>query len=413
MELWRRVILLVFVCVALWLAKLASLAPVILVRTVDFAEKQEKEGSYLGVRIMTEEKQRLFDMPLNEYIAEVTGGGLFHAEGKEWEGLFSNVMSITEGKAVPKEWSKRLPSDQHPMKVVFFRADEPPVNTLSEYFRKANDRVYVSRAKGDRTEYLELEYRVYSDDDFHFGSGLSNYPHPPTYLFFPYRTFSLWLALAGLIIYLVLPRTKADPKAIQYPLWRMVLGDILSFILIVPFFSFPFFIIGGTLQAFTVGWPLLIFFWPFLFIAIWLLVISAWFASYQILVLTDRLRISTYKGAKDFLYNDMACFQPVVFRSPRWLIILSWLAAISGRGSARIGATGRAMILSSSEYQSIGIEMKNGSMLYINISDMMGNSMLKESKDILRALRHSGVQQKTEAKEIRSLGLETVRLPVP
>ncbi|MBI2831603.1 MAG: hypothetical protein HYX79_05025 [Chloroflexi bacterium] len=185
MELWRRVILLVFVCVALWLAKLASLAPVILVSTVDFAEKQQKEGSYMGVRRMTEEKQRLSDMPLNEYIAEVTGGGLFHAEGNEWEGLFSHVMSITEGKGVPTEWSKRLPSDQHPMKVLFFRADEPPVNTFSKYFRKANDRVYVSRTKGDRTEYLELEYRVYSDDDFHFGSGLSNYPHPPTYLFFP------------------------------------------------------------------------------------------------------------------------------------------------------------------------------------------------------------------------------------
>ncbi|MBI2831602.1 MAG: hypothetical protein HYX79_05020 [Chloroflexi bacterium] len=71
------------------------------------------------------------------------------------------------------------------------------------------------------------------------------------------------------------------------------------------------------------------------------------------------------------------------------------------------------MILSSSEYQCIGIEMKNGSMLYINVSDMMGTSMLKESKDILKALRQSGVQQKTEAKEIRSLGLETVRLPVP
>ena len=98
MELWRRVILLVFVCVALWLAKLASLAPVILVRTVDFTEKQEKEGSYMGVRIMTEEKQRLSDMPLNDYIAEVTGGGLFHAEGKEWEGLFSGSWQESMGR---------------------------------------------------------------------------------------------------------------------------------------------------------------------------------------------------------------------------------------------------------------------------------------------------------------------------
>jgi len=413
MELWRRVILLVFVCVALWLVKLASLAPVILVRTVDFTEKQEKEGSYMGVRIMTEEKQRLSDMPLNEYIAEVTGGGLFHAEGKEWEGLFSNVMSITEGKAVPKEWSKRLPSDQHPMKVLFFRADEPPVNTLSVYFRKANDRVYISRTKGDRTEYLELEYRVYSDDDFHFGSGFSNYPTPPTYMLFPYRQYSLYIALVGLLMYIVIPRQKQHPQAIRYPLWRIFLGDVVAMLIIVPFFTFPFVIVGGSTQAFTEGWPFLLFFWPVFFLGVWLLTISAWFASFSLVMMNDRLKLSTHKGEREFSYKDMEYFQPVIFKPPKWLIVLSWLAALSAKGSMRVGATGRAMILSGAEYGSLSIRLKNGADILINITDQMGSTLLKGFERIVERLKQQGVQEKEEVRVMRSLGLETVRLPVP
>lgn len=54
-------------------------------------------------------------------------------------------------------------------------------------------------------------------------------------------------------------------------------------------------------------------------------------------------------------------FQPVVFKPPKWLIMLSWLAALSAKGSMRTGATGRAMILSSSEYGILSIRFKNGS----------------------------------------------------
>jgi hypothetical protein len=412
MELWRRLILLVLICVAIWLAKLASLAPVMLIEPLDFAEKQKNEGSYLGVRIMTDEKQRLSDMSLNDYIAEITGGRLFQVKGKEWDDIFDNAIAVAEGKSVRKEWAMRLPSDQHPMKVLFFRADEPPVNTLSGHFKKANDRVYVFRTMGNGTKYLELDYRVYSDDDFHFGSGLSNYPHPPTYLLFPYRTFSLWLALAGLIIYLALPRKKAYPGDIRYPFWRIVLGDILSFIVIVPFFSFPILIIGGSKQLFTQGWPLIPFFWPFFFLGVRLLQISAWFASYRVLLLEDRIRISTYRGLSEFLFRDMSFYQPVIFKPPKWLIAFSWLAALSGKGSAQIGAAGRAMILSSSASESIGIRLKNGSDLFINITDQMGNDALKGFKEILMKLKSNGVQETDEVREIRSLGLETMKFPV-
>jgi hypothetical protein len=411
MELWRRLILLAFTCAAIWLAKFAFLAPLVLVEYADFEERRKEAGTYMGVRIMTEEKQRLSAMPLHDYISEVTKDRLIKGEGKDWEELFTNGKAITEGKRVSKEWSRRLPSDPYPMKVLFFRADEPPVNTLSGYFKNPNDVVHVAYPRGKQTEYLELKYRVYSDDDFQFGSGLSSYPHPPSYLLYPSRKFSVWLVLIGLTAYVILPRAKIGAAAIRYPLWRIVLGDIVALLLIVPFFSFPMLIMGGSTQVFTKGWPVLLFFWPFFFLGIWLLVISAWFASYQILPLKDCLRISTYKGTRDFLFRDMAFFQPVVFKSPRWLIFMSWAAAVSGRGSARIGAAGRAMLLSSAEYGSIGIELKNGLTLYITTTDMMGTPLLKEAEGIIDTLRNAGVREKTEVKGIKSLGFETLRLP--
>ncbi|HWR57980.1 MAG TPA: hypothetical protein VN328_03750 [Thermodesulfovibrionales bacterium] len=401
----------VFACVAIWLAKLACLDPVVLVQSVDFAEKQKKEGSYMGFRLMTDEKQKLHDMPLHEYISEVTKGRLIRGDSRDWEELFANVKAITEDKRVSREWSRRLPSDQHPMKILFFRADEQFLSALSGYFRKAGDVAYAAKPGGKQTEYLKLEYRVYTDDDFHFGSGLSSYPHPPTYLFYPYRKYSLWLVFAGLIAYLFLPRAKSAPGSLQYPLWRMVLGDIASFLLIVPFFSLPIFVIGGSMQLFTAGWPLIPFFWPLFFIGVWLLVISAWFASYRILLLEDRLRISTYKGPVELPFGDISFFQPVIFRPPKWLIALSWLAALSGKGSAQIGAAGRAMILGSSASGSIGIRLKNGADVFINVTDQMGGNALKGFQKILKKMKENGIEEKDEVREIRSLGLETMRLP--
>jgi len=392
MELWRRLILLVCVCAAVFLSKVTSLSPLILTASADLAGRQERH-----------------DMPLNDYIARVTQGKLYRRDGREWEEILTKITALKEGKTVGKEWSKHLPADKYPMEVLFFRPDEAPVNTIAGYFRKDNDVLYVSLQKGQTTNYLELEYRTYSDDDFHFG-GLSSYPHPPIYMFYPYRRYSLWIALLGLLLYILLPRKK-DPEAIRYPLWRMVLGDIVAFLIAVPFFAFPFLITGGSLQAFTVGWPLFIFFWPFFFMGIWLLLISAWFAGFSIVITEDRLRLSTYKGKREYLYKDIEYFQPVIFKPPKWLIALSWTAALSGKGASRIGSTGRALILSGSEYSSLGIKMKNGSDLYINLTDMIGSDILKGSVKIIKAMKQAGVHEKSEVREIRSLGLETVRFP--
>jgi len=419
-ELWRRLLVLILACAAVLLAKYAALSPLVLVKPVDFKEKQKKEGSYMGVRIMTGEKQRLLDMPLVEYTMEKTRTRLFQVEGMLWKEIAETLAVVKEDDRLSKKWSKqkigkkwsrRLPSDQYPGTYLFFRPDEPPVNFFRDYFKQKHDEVYVSINEGNEPRYLSLQYRTYSDDNFYFGGGFSNPPNPPTYMLFPYRKYSLWLALFGLLFYIFSPVRQKKPNEIGYPRWRMVLGDVVSFLFIVPFFSLPFLITGGTIQAFTQGWPFLLFFWPISLIGIWLLFISAWFASFSVIVQEDRLCLFTYKGEREFPYADMEYFQSVIFKPPKCLIALSWLAALSGKGSAQIGAAGRAMILSGSASGSIGIRLNNGADIFINITDQMGNDALKGFKEILKKLKENGIPGKDEVREIRSLGLETMRLP--
>jgi len=414
MELWRRLILLLCLCIAVWLAKYADLSPVILIETIDFRELQTKEERYMGKRMpITEEKQRLLDMPLTEYTEEKAKSKLFQVEGREWEEVLQKLTILKEDSSLSKkrskqqigeEWSKRLPSDQYPGLYFFFKPDEAPVNSMNKYLAKKYDEVYISMLIDGNLRYLKLQYRTYSDDDFHFGTGFSSYHNPPTYMLFPYRQHGLYVALFGLLLYIFIPVPKRHPDAISYPRWRIVMGDIVALLMIVPFFSFPFLIVGGSLQTFTQGWPFLIMFWPISFLGIWLLIISAWFAGFSILMMEDRLVISTYKGGREFFYKDMEYFQPVIFKPPKWLIFLTWTAALSGRGSV-----GRAMILSGSASGSIGIRMKNKAEIFINITDQMGGTALKGFEKILQKLKENGIQEMDEVREIRSMGLEIMR----
>ncbi|MFA5352904.1 MAG: hypothetical protein WC291_01630, partial [Thermodesulfovibrionales bacterium] len=372
MELWRRLILLVCVCAGIFLFFYVSLSPLVIAEPVDFAEKQKKEGTYMGFRLPSEKAELLSRMPLREYIAETTKGRLFSVDAKDWGELFSAASAVKQGLPASKEWQQRLPSDQYPMKLLFFRADEQPVKGFSEQLREDNDRIFLSLREGAETEYLKLELRAYKDEDFHPGSGLSDYPRPPGSMLYPLRKHSLGLIIFGLGLYIILPWPGTDHRAIRYARWRIILGDILSFVVIAPFFAFPFLITGGALQAFTQAWPLFLFFWPLFFMGIWLLVIAAWFAGFSITVTGDRLKISTYnRGKRAFPYKDMESFQPVLFKPPRWLILLSWLAALSGKGSTRIGGSGRAIILNSSASGSLCIRMKNGAEIFIAVTDMM------------------------------------------
>jgi hypothetical protein len=410
MELWRRVFLISSLFAAILFALFADLSPVVIVSKVDFSDQQKKEGSYMGVRLMTDRTERLAGLPLHDYIAEATKGRLFNVEGRGWEPAVENAVAARGSRSLSKEWQKRLPSDQHPMGVLFFRPEEAPVNQLATLFQKSNDPVFLVQGTGEKAVYLKAETRVYSDGDFHLGSGFSHYPTPPTDFIYPLRKWSPWVALAGLALYVAIPWPKRPSGAMSYRRWRVVLCDVAAVIMTIPFFAFPFFIVGGVKQAFTEGWPLFFFFWPIVPLGILLVFLAAWFSSFSLLTLEDRLRIWNPWGPRDYPYEAMEYFQPVVIKPPKWLIALTWLAALAGKGNMRVGATGRALLMSSAAWGALGIRLRSGKDLIIGIADQLGTDTLDAGK-IIGALKKAGVKEVAEEREIRSMGLEMLRLP--
>lgn len=410
MELWRRVTLLSSCFAAVLVFLYADLSPVVIVQPVDFRDRQKHEGSYMGVRLMTERTERLAGLPLHDYVAEATKGRLFDVTGRGWETTAQCAAGARDPGALAKDWQRRLPSDRHPLGVLFFRPSEAPVDQLATLFAKSGDEVFLRLGTAEKAVYLKAQYRAYSDDDFHLGSGFTNYPTPPTSFLYPGRTWSAWIVAAGLALYLLLPWPKRPPEALAYKRWRVVLCDVAALILTVPFFAFPFLITGGAVQGFTVGWPLFFFFWPVGLIGLVLVWLAEWYSSFALLPREGGLRIWGPRGERDFPYGGMDFFQPVLIKPPKWLIVLSWVAALSGKGSARIGATGRAMMLSSSQWGSLAIRLKSGKDLFISITDQLGTDTLDADR-IVDALKKAGVREVDDVREVRSLGLEMVRLP--
>src|SRR5690606_39168390 len=97
---------------------------------------------------------------------------------------------------------------------------EAPVDQLASLFAKPGDEVFLRLGPPEKAVYLKAQYRAYSDDDFHLGSGFTHYPTPPTDFLYPGRTWSPWVAAAGLVLYIALPWPTRPPEALAYKRWR-------------------------------------------------------------------------------------------------------------------------------------------------------------------------------------------------
>jgi hypothetical protein len=403
MELARRWILLIGVVLAVWTAKWASLAPLFIVRAVDFAAEQKDESSW------TDRGRYLAQLPLAAYVEAKTKEAGLPVSGEAWAGFFREAGAASRGEISGKEWERRVPSDERRWRFtpyrVFFRPGEPPLDSVAANFSADEDVRYLILEEDGKTSYLSLSYQTYAGGDFGFGGGFSGSPEPPTRFLYPFRGLSLWVFFAGLAAYIFLPRPKKKKGALFYQTWRVVLGDVVAMILFAVFFALPIFVIGGSLQAITLAWPLALVAWPLAFAGIWLLRLGAWYASYQLAVTPDGFELSTYKSRRLFSFGEMAYLQPVVVKPPRWLVVASWLGALAGRGSARIGAAGRALMLGGSASNGVGIGLKDGSKAFFWVTDQMGGKALTNAERMVAALEKAGVPRKDEVKVISSVTL--------
>ncbi len=401
METARRGILFGCVILAIGLAKFAVLKPLVTVEPIDFGNSQKGESRW------TDEGRRLAGLGLDQYIQEKTAGILHPVAGADWERFFADVLSVQGGGTPDKALLRRVPVDERAFefesKVLFYRPTEPPLSEAVKGLSSDGETVILALPRQGGIHYLEARLRVYASDDFHFGTGLSRLPRPPAEFLFPYRQLSPWLLGLGLVLYIALPRKKWPKGTIRYAGWRVVLGDLGALILFVPFFALPFFIIGGTIQAMTRGWILCLILWPLAFLGAWLLRRSAWYAGYGLRVGPEGLEVEMGRRHEKVALAGIDHYQPLVMKPPRWLIGLSFLAALAGKGSSGLGAGGRALMLAGSAYGGMGLGLKDGSKTYFWITDAMGGTALRRAGSLIKALEQARIPFRKEPEEIRAI----------
>ncbi len=277
-----------------------------------------------------------------------------------------------------------------------FAFDAPPLAGLAHGLARNGQQTYLVLTSAAGSSYFSLTYHAFTSDDFGFGSGLSHSPKPPARIFRPYRRFSLPILILGLAAYILIPWPRRRKNALQYPRWRIVLGDFASFLLFAPFFAIPMLVLGGALQGLTQGWILAAVLWPLAFTGVWLLFRNARYAEYCLSWAEAGLTIGQGRRERRIPFSSLKHYQPLVLKPPKWLIIASWLGALAGRGSARMGVAGRALILGGTAYGGLGLGLKDGSSVFVWITDQLGSDAVGGAGRLVKALDAAGVSRREE-----------------
>lgn len=402
-ELWRRLLLLLCLAAAAWLYMYVSLAPLISVNIVDFSRQQEREvqGYYV-----TDLQRHLSALPLEDYVEYVTGGELIQLSGPEWENFANGMRAATKGNP-PRDWQQRIRKhelEDGRVSAVYFRPDEEPVQSIMVQQDHLGEPVYLKYGdSGADSVYFSLQYINISHDSFMVGSGYEGLYEPPPYFFRPGRPYALWLLVAGLLLYLFLPRPRHRPGTMSYCGGSLVAADLVSTIFFMIFFTLPLLIMGGSVQALTEIFPLTVIFWGMALLGAWIMFISAWHASYALSVDNGHLVISYYGGGYQIPFSEIDYGQPAEKRYPRWLAFLTTLALIFTRRAYMMAAAGRVLLGDSAVNQGVRLKLKDGTSLNIWLTDQLGREILHQARNLPAALAKAQIPWRDEMALDRSL----------
>ena len=319
MEFWRRIALLAGVLIGL--ALFFYVVPsVISVTAVDWEKEQAGElKSYSGY--VSEEKRRLNQLPLDEYIQEKTRGQVVAVDSGQWWEFFHQVQLASNGEFGLSTYGSRISDEVKnsyfaPLlpAAVYFKLDEIPYSQWG-LMPVDGKSVYVMTARGDQRIYLQLRYQDYKTS---VGAMSSPYRVAPGWIYYPYRTTGIIIMALALLLYIFLPRRQKLPDDISYTTASMVAGDIVAVILLVPFYGLPFLINGGTVQAFTDLWPITLVMWLMALFAVIIIYYNAWYSSFRIEITPEALYILSFKGIREIRFGEMKAVEVISLRNPGW-----------------------------------------------------------------------------------------------
>lgn len=332
-------------------------------------------------------------------------------DGQEWQALLTSASAVFSGGPLPDGWMRRVddytrrdiqkpPPFSDPPKVsrLIFWRDERPLADLAPTVRLRE--TYHLRPRGSDTRPLLLTL-IPKPEIAGIGNTSFGVPTPMAY---PLRPAWPWLVAIGLATYLLLPWRKIGPDTIAWPTWRLVLGDVASALLFIPFFGLPFLIIGSTQAALTFLLPFTAVFWILAALGAYLILWIIRYACWSVRVMPDAILIENLTGRRTIPFAEITGIQRAEIRPPKWFVVLSFIAAfVPSRGSARIGQAGRAMLLASSSTSGLILRLRNGPSPIIWFTDQMGSVAIRNFDKLTEAFERHQIPQIEEVVELRRL----------
>ena len=399
----RRILLVISIVGATVAWFYVSLEPVVSVEVTDFEWMQQHERGY------SESVQALRQLPISDYIREKTSGATISCAGQIWMQFARDLSEATKGQFPGPFWKQRVEDSTfragRESVRFYFRPWEHPLNEIVDQVRRERDVAqYLRIEMGDHSVFLTVRYQDPMSSDFQLGTGLTLAPLPPRSFLNPLRSGAVWLILIGLAAYLLVPWKQRPDGAIYYPYARLIAGDLVSVMLFVVFFTLPFFVIGGLIQAITTPAALLsLILWPLAGIGLWLLFYMAECESMQIVVGDDTMAVETGGYRSTYEFREIISWQPVAQQTPRSLIRLLWFASMFGSVSSRLRSAGQAMMLSETSAGGLGLRLQDGSTVFLWINESMCAGAEKARKSLLAALQKAGIPGQNEVRIVETL----------
>ena len=402
----RRVVLVLGLGAAAWLARLTPTQPIIQILEPDFAEAQRNS------RRPTPDGRTEEQLSPEEFIRLKTHGRIIAVSGPEWTAFFDKVQGALAKSVVPQGWEHRVMASElkssrvewgshektwKDFRRLHFWVSEPPLASIATSFAQQLD--YYLKLDASPPRYLET-YCYPRLRSRGLGSGFYGIPSAFAY---PYLRLCPWVILAAFLIYALLPWPKRSAGVAVVARWRVVLGDVSSSCLLFGmFFAMPLFIVGSSRQAATEYLFFSLFFWGMSCFGLLLLHWGAVWGAYSVTVLPDRLSIEDLKGTNDFAFKDLAAIQPATFCAPLWLIrTLAFFALMGGRRG--LMAAGQAALTGASEGKGYLLRSNDGRQSYIWYTDPMGSIALDHFAEVEKALERSGVPKTRETLALRGV----------
>ncbi len=420
LEILRRVALLAGLLGAICLAYLTRFEPMVRVSM----DKPDSTGRFVAATDLGEGRVQARD--------------LVRVSGPQWDSLFAGASrSFAENVPIPG-WEHRITArdlatarkdnaERHAMNAaakadeadrvkrlkekynvdvtftgsfhrLYFAASEAPFRDAAPKWTPGTSHVLL-RDADDRTRldvFYNSAYRIH---------GFSDVITIPAAFSYPYRHLAPWVALAGLLLYFLLPWGRIGENVVAYTRWRLILGDVAtSGLLVVPFFGIPIAVIGGTMETVVEFWPFALLFWLLAALGVAGTLWSVSASAYRLAVGPDALVVSGLSGEVVIPYDQVRTVQAVRLRPPQWLITVSWLTALLGRNStATAGQVGRSLLLGASAANGLRLDLRNGAHHYIWFSDQMGNTSMQHFERLGQALHRDGIQWGDDPVEIRAV----------